>query len=182
MARAPANCHQQNLGNLLAVVPFPICCLQIATQKHHGPCQLSGAESGKAIYKILQSHHTFSGKPTKCPVEILPMSHIHSGKTASGTTWVHMESSKGKSVGLISWLMCLDLIVDFSLPFGSGKWLLGLSLAQGTQELTQENAKHEAKQCKTWHYDTTVYQIHILKTWNICRKSAACFTCSENSE
>ena len=181
MARAPANCHQQNLGNLLAVFTFPICCLQIATQKHHGPCQLSGAESGKATYKILQSHHTFSGKLTKCQVEILPMPHIHSGKTASGTTWVHMESSKGKS-GLISWLVCLDLIVDFSLPFGPGKWLLGLSLAQGTQELTQENAKHEAKQCKTWHYDTTVYQIHILKTWNICRKSAACFTCSENSE
>ena len=45
-----------------------------------------------------------TGKPTKCPVEILPMSHIHSGKTASGTTWVHMESSKGKSVGSCAWI------------------------------------------------------------------------------
>ena len=182
MARAPANCHHQNLGNLLAVVTFPIC-LQIATQKHHGPCQLSGAESGKAMYKILQSHHTFSGKPTKCPVEILPMSHIHSGKTASGTTWVHMESSKGKSVGLISVAHVLGSDRGFLTSIRIWKVTIpGLSLAQGTQELTQENAKHEAKQCKTWHYDTTVYQIHILKTWNICRKSAACFTCSENSE
>ena len=30
-------------------------------------------------------------------------------------------TSKVQNANLISWIMCSDLIVDFSLPFGSGK-------------------------------------------------------------
>ena len=115
-----------------------------------------------------------TGKPTKCPVEILPISHIHSGKTASGTTWVHMESSKGKSVGLISWIMCLDRswIAHFHWISESNyldfHWLKG---HKNWHKKMPNMTQNDAKQCKIMTLYYTVYQIQILKTWKSCRKS-----------
>ena len=154
-------------GEFAVILPYvPPVQGQIATQKQHGPCQLSGAESGKAIYIYIQNPSVTpyllgkTGKPTKCPVEILPISHIHSGKTASGTTWVHMESSKCKSVGLISWIMW---------RIWSSTWtFIGSTDTRTDTRKCQTWSKTMQNMAQLWHYSLS--DSHLENVDNLQKK------------
>ena len=122
MARAPANCHQQNLGNLLAVVTL-------------SNLFLANVKARIATWPTRSFSHTI---PTKCAIQVLPKSHIHSGKTASGTAWVS-RSDRG------------------FLTSGSGKWLFraGTKIWQSCQVQTLKTCRKSTVQPASLAVKTT---------------------------